>query len=105
VWRGSGIPHGLGPPVGSFLDQLFAKCDVVTGFAERMSVESVTRWIANRNEWIRLDEIQRDLEARYALLERERDALLASTSWRVTAPLRLLSDGLRNIVNARTCKD
>lgn len=130
AWRGSGIPVGLGPPEGSFLDQLFGRHDVDARFRERIKLPDVTRWIANRKEWIRREEINREIEARYralearsidleaqclevearcrelearcrafepryGLLEAERDALLASTSWRLTAPLRALARLLR----------
>ena len=111
VWRGSGIPRELGPPVGSFIDQLFAEHDIGIGFKDRMTTDNVVRWIENRNRRIRLEGNERRLlversamEARLEHLEKEQanllasraametrlEGLLASTSWKVTAPLRAL---------------
>lgn len=61
VWRGSGIPRELGPPSGSFLDQLFIEHDVGIRFKERMCFNDVMRWIENRNERIKLEEKVRRL--------------------------------------------
>ena len=109
VWRGSGIPRDLGPPVGSFIDQLFTEHDIGIRFKNRMTSDNVVRWIENRNRCIRLEENEHRLlleraamEARLEHLEKERanlvasrtavetrlEGLLASTSWKVTAPLR-----------------
>jgi hypothetical protein len=55
AWRGSGIPGYLGPPVGSFLHELFASAGMTTaGFVAYMSFEHVKRWIVNRNKSIQL---------------------------------------------------
>jgi hypothetical protein len=81
VWRTAGIPRELGPPQGSFLDRMFCEHGLDLGFRHRMNYADVARWISNRNEWVRL-------EVRCERLEAEHSALLASTSWRVTAPLR-----------------
>src|SRR5262249_14369825 len=41
---------------------------------------------------------RRERDAALIRLERERDGFLASRSWRLTAPLRFLAQGLRNLV-------
>jgi mannosyltransferase OCH1-like enzyme len=50
VWRGSGIPTNLGPPKGSFLDELLGQHDFGVRFRERMRYQDVARWIENRNQ-------------------------------------------------------
>jgi hypothetical protein len=56
-----------------------------------MQFPDVERWIINRNRRIELEQENAALEAARGQIVAERDAMLASTSWRVTAPLRRLS--------------
>jgi hypothetical protein len=109
LWRGSGIPRQLGPPEGSYLDWLFAQHDFGFRFPARMELADVTRWIGNRNDRNRLEsdvsivkarcgELEArcgELEAHCNSIKHERDAILGSTSWRITAPLRALYRALR----------
>jgi hypothetical protein len=94
VWRGSGIPRDGAPPEGCFLDGLLnahGQSPRGPGLPGRMQFPDVERWIINRNRRIELEQENAALEAARGQIVAERDAMLASTSWRVTAPLRRLS--------------
>jgi hypothetical protein len=118
VWRQAGIPQFMGPPVGSFMDRLFIQYDFGFRFSERMRYCEIERWITNWNERSRFEQavLERDallrnqeadtrrleselsaLAARNRALEVQRDELLASTSWRITAPFRLISRSMRGV--------
>ena len=81
IWRGSGIPNNLGPPVGSFLDRLFTEYDLDGLFHERMNFDNVERWITNRRDKIQLEEQNREM--------------VFSASWQLTQPLRTINSILR----------
>jgi hypothetical protein len=77
IWRRVRVPKNYGPPEGSFLDSLFRRCGMRFPPDARLSAEAVATWF-------------REDDARVA-----RDAMLKSTSWRITAPLRACVDALR----------
>jgi hypothetical protein len=91
IWREAGVPRELGPPQGSFLDWLYAEYDCGVKFQERMEIGDVMRWFENRNALVRLLERNRELEWVCRDIATVRDAVLTSTSWRISAPLRGLA--------------
>jgi hypothetical protein len=102
AWRGAGIPPDWGPPEGSFLDRLFVDCELVPPFTARLRFGDVSRWITNRLDARRHAAQSRGLQERCAQLsvrchelEAQLNALMASRSWRATAPLRSLVNVLR----------
>ncbi len=52
VWRRAGVPHRLGPPEGSALDQLFEQHDLAEWFIERIDFDELRRWITHMYEAI-----------------------------------------------------
>jgi len=77
IWRRVRVPKNYGPPEGSFLDSLFRRCGMRFPPEARLSAQAVASWFREDN--VRL----------------ERDAMLASTSWRITAPFRTCVHALR----------
>jgi Alpha 1,4-glycosyltransferase conserved region len=116
VWRQAGIPQFMGPPAGSFMDWLFIQHDFGFKFSERMKYCDIERWIMNWKAYFERETLIRDQEANMRKLENElstlaaknrelearRAELLASTSWRVTAPFRLVSRSLRRACSGTT---
>jgi hypothetical protein len=82
IWRRVRIPKNYGPPEGSFLDALFRRFDIRFAPEARLSAEAVASWF-------------REIDARW-----QRDAMLKSTSWRITAPLRSCVEALRAMAAA-----
>jgi Glycosyltransferase sugar-binding region containing DXD motif len=79
IWRRVRIPKDYGPPEGSFLDSLFRLFGIDFPPEARLSAKAVASWFAQS-------------EIRW-----QRDELLKSTSWRVTAPLRACVNALRRV--------
>jgi Glycosyltransferase sugar-binding region containing DXD motif len=50
VWRRAGVPHRLGPPEGSALDQLFQQHGLAEWFNERIDFGELNRWITHMYE-------------------------------------------------------
>jgi hypothetical protein len=105
AWRGSGIPNNLAPPRGSFLDRAFsAEYPEKRQFTGVMTFDHVRRWIINRKSSIQrefeavqlnrqLEELHEDnlrLNLQNLDLRDQVAALMDSTSWRITAPLRAI---------------
>jgi hypothetical protein len=99
AWRGSGIPSYLAPPPGSYLDECLASLSAAPGqFAGAMTFDHVERWIINRKtsiqrefETVSLRQRIDELTVQNRELRDQTAAVLDSTSWRVTAPLRAIS--------------
>src|SRR5436305_14403695 len=111
IWRRVRLPKELGPPEGSFLDVMFRNFGLRAPSA-RMSARAVTSWFEEFNfmaDVKRSADATVDLGALAQTLQRgrsapqndariaeltlalheacwQRDELLKSTSWRVTAP-------------------
>jgi Glycosyltransferase sugar-binding region containing DXD motif len=58
VWRRSGVPQWMAPPLGSFLEGLVEKHGIEPGFVGRMHFDEVNRWIQHMYECIRLRDAQ-----------------------------------------------
>jgi hypothetical protein len=91
AWRQIRIPKEYGPPEGSFLDRLFWRFGITFAPQARLSADAVKAWFATFDL---LEHIERSYGGITGLIEmnhrvfRDRDALLHSSSWRITAPLR-----------------
>jgi hypothetical protein len=118
VWRCVRIPKDLGPPEGSFLDLLFRSFGIRVAPAGRMSAQAVASWFHEFNLVSDAKRVSGGIaglaDSAYALqqargktvaelvreaelLRWQRDELLKSTSWRITAPIRAVSQVLRNL--------
>lgn len=91
VWRGAGLPSWLGPPSRSFLDRMFQQHDLSSHFTEHMRYAELERWIRNRNDAIVNLEKAADARRTAVQLETQLRTVHQSTSWRVTAPLRMFA--------------
>lgn len=128
IWRRVRIPKELGPPQGSFLDALFRRFDIRVPPSGRMTEQAIRSWfheyfvlldarranegnlpvadVARRlgparveSEPARADPAQlADIRAELERARWQRDQLLESTSWRATAPLRAISQRLRQLI-------
>lgn len=91
IWRQVRIPKEYGPPEGSFLDRLFWRFGMTFAPEARLSAHAVRSWFATYDL---LAQVERNYGGITGLIEanqhvfEERDALLRSSSWRITAPLR-----------------
>jgi hypothetical protein len=123
IWRRVRIPKELGPPEGSFLDSLFRSFGIRIAPGGRMSAQAVTSWF---REFDVITEAKRvsggipsiaelthaleearkkepdhkqlaELAAEVTLLRWEREQLLRSSSWRITAPIRSVVQAYRNL--------
>jgi quercetin dioxygenase-like cupin family protein len=125
IWRRVRIPKDLGPPEGSFLDSLFRTFGIRVSPCSRMSERAVASWFsdfhaveaakripgglsnvvelaqacenASRNDGRPISALATTLHE----LRWQRDQMLQSTSWRVTAPMRDCIDALRRITRRR----
>jgi hypothetical protein len=87
IWRRVRIPKNYGPPEGSFLDSLFRRFGLTFAPEARLSAKAVASWF-------------REFETRG-----EREAMLNSTSWRVTAPLRACMSALQRAARMARGRD
>ncbi len=113
IWRQVRIPKMYGPPEGSFLDSLFRRFDIRISPEARLPADAVRSWFrefgilqemryrsTDAKSWLRDLEALQCIRARYSDVDpldilRERDELLASTSWHLTAPLRFCMNAYR----------
>jgi hypothetical protein len=101
IWRRARIPKGYGPPEGSYLDSLFRRFDIPMAPEARLSARAVESWFREA----RLVEAVKklygenfhapDLKTRIEEALEERQGMLQSKSWRMTAPVRRLVDAVR----------
>ena len=125
IWCRVRIPKQYGPPEGSFLNSLFHSFGIKIAPGARMSQTAVASWFrefdviadAKRLNALNAAELARALgqppsergngtdptgfASELELVRWQRDQLLRSTSWRITAPLRRFADLLRPIVGPR----
>jgi hypothetical protein len=103
VWRRVRIPKNYGPPEGSFLDSLFRRFDIRVARGARLSPDAITSWF-HEFEFLEGARRRYDSSERMADLEQawqQRDEMLASSSWRVTAPLRACINAFRHAFAGR----
>jgi hypothetical protein len=105
LWRRVRIPKEYGPPEGSFLDALFRRFDMPLTSQARLPARAVESWFCTyqltrqlERRFGDLSEIVAGFDERNRAVEsaqRERDELLRSSSWRITAPLRRIVSAIR----------
>jgi hypothetical protein len=106
IWRRARVLKGYGPPEGSFLDSLFRRFGVPVSPAGRLSPQAVESWFREMHlmrairyrygEDFHTQDYQTGIEQ--ALWERE--YMLRSISWKITAPLRSLTKTVRRAAAA-----
>jgi hypothetical protein len=107
IWRRVRIPKEFGPPEGSFLDSMFRSFGIRVAPGGRMSAQAVASWFHELNVMAdarraggglsTIAELSHALEQARADGAIERDQFLKSTSWRITAPIRVISQSLRDL--------
>jgi hypothetical protein len=107
IWRRVRIPKEFGPPEGSFLDSMFRSFGIRVAPSGRMSARAVASWFHEFNVMAdarrlagglsTIAELTQALEQARIQGTVERDQFLKSTSWRVTAPIRVVSQALRDL--------
>jgi quercetin dioxygenase-like cupin family protein len=98
IWRWVRIPKAYGPPEGSFLDSVFRRFDIRVPATARLSADAVQSWFEDFDTLEKARKVHGNPAQMMAELQNaaaERDNLLQSTSWRVTAPLRRVVSGFR----------
>jgi hypothetical protein len=106
IWRRVRIPKEYGPPEGSYLDGLFRRFAVPVRPAGRLPADAVRHWFREFEAWNQAKHhygataATPDFVATLCQAAIERDQLLGSTSWRVTAPLRTLTQAYRRVAAA-----
>jgi hypothetical protein len=111
IWRRVRIPKEFGPPEGSFLDSMFRSFGIRVAPGGRMSAQAVASWFHEFNVMAdarrlggglsTIADLSQALEQARADGAVERDQFLKSTSWRVTAPIRVISQSLRDLRGRR----
>jgi quercetin dioxygenase-like cupin family protein len=106
IWRRVRLPKDYGPPEGSFLDSLFRSFEIRVAPGARMSEKAVRSWFGEFDIFDAAKRQRRnisgigdltDLTQALQQARWERDELLKSTSWRVTAPLRTVGRALQRL--------
>ena len=120
IWRQVRIPKAYGPPTGSFLDILFRRFDIPVARDARLSADAIRSWFrefgilqevrrryaqTDVECWLRDFDTLLAIKARYGDVNpldilHERDEILGSTSWRLSAPLRLCVTAYRRLCAA-----
>lgn len=111
IWRRCGVPTGLAPPRGSWLEGLLEQYDMLNLFPASMSISDVRRWFENweAGRKHQEDAINRASELEVALRQLDQRNLELngayqriadfeqSTSWRLTEPIRRISKITRKL--------